>query len=141
MPLRLVSNALNFCFSAPPHRFQIYAVSPGVFSSCAANANLASYIFSRGSCRLGSVHLLLFPSLACREDETPATPDGDDVTSEEADGGQRFKFERHERARRAVLLPHMGLPVPLPSKAQRSPDAAAGPHKICSASVRFRGYR
>lgn len=109
MPLRLVSNALNFCFSAPPHRFQIYAVSPGVFSSCAANANLASYIFSRGSCRLGSVHLLLFPSLACREDETPATPDGDDVTSEEADGGQRLKFERHERARRAVLLPHMGL--------------------------------
>lgn len=58
-----VRNALNFCFSTYPFRFQTSDILPGVFESAAANGNIARLIVTRGRCRLGRVSLLLFPSL------------------------------------------------------------------------------
>lgn len=52
--LRQVRNTINFCFSTPARRFDVNAVRPGVFSTYAANPNLASFIVSRSWCRLAA---------------------------------------------------------------------------------------
>jgi len=59
-----VGNALNFRFSRPHYRFHVVCIGHELFSAHAATANLACYIVSCGRCRVGSVSLLLFPSLA-----------------------------------------------------------------------------
>ncbi|KAF8657006.1 hypothetical protein HU200_060339 [Digitaria exilis] len=59
-----VRKTLNFCFSTPPNSFTVSNAGHGIFSSTAANANLAKYIISRSWCRLGNINLLLFPDCA-----------------------------------------------------------------------------
>ena len=48
-----VGNALNFRFSRPPHRFEVRSYEHGYFSAIASSKNLASFIVSRGRCKVG----------------------------------------------------------------------------------------
>ena len=59
-----VRNTLNFCFSVPHFRFGVTLLGRNVFSSQAANQNLAAFIVTRGRCSVGSTSLLLYPTLA-----------------------------------------------------------------------------
>ena len=73
-----MGNALNFRFSRPHYRFHVVCIGHELFSAHAATANLACYIVSCGRCRVGSVSLLLFPSLASAMTAGAASIERDD---------------------------------------------------------------
>lgn len=58
----LVKNALNFSFSAPPHRFVVLPAGPCIFKAAAANSSVAGLIVTARQCTLGDLRLPLFPS-------------------------------------------------------------------------------
>ena len=79
-----MGNALNFRFSKPHYRFVGERLGRSLFSTRAANKNLASFIVSRGRCKVGDVLLLLFPSLtsAMAAGERHRRERKDDITEE-----------------------------------------------------------
>jgi hypothetical protein len=59
-----VKNALNFCFSMPPHRFEVAEICARVYSAVATHGNIARSIVSRGCCKLGPI--LFAPKISTR---------------------------------------------------------------------------
>ncbi|CAN6163163.1 unnamed protein product [Urochloa humidicola] len=58
-----IQNALNFCFSFPPHRFEVQPTGGQAFLTAVASANVASFLVAQGRCCLGDRHYLLFSTL------------------------------------------------------------------------------
>jgi hypothetical protein len=54
---------LSTSHSPPPFRFLVLQTFPGIFMAVARDCNVANYIVARGNCKLGDLHLTLFPDL------------------------------------------------------------------------------
>lgn len=127
-----VRKTLNFCFSTPPNSFTVSNAGHGIFSSTAANANLAKYIISRSWCRLGNINLLLFPDCAAataavvRNEETTKC----DVRARSGDVSEKFEFESPS------VCPGAGTttapPPPGPSHGSASMESPC--NSLCGAS-------
>lgn len=119
-----VGNALNFRFARPPRRFKVIQLGPDLFSARAANNNLASFIASRGRCKVGSVSLLLFPTL------TAAMAGGGVLGARECDVSTPVQTSNGQ----ATVRPPPRAPGPAPSCPTRA--SALGIH---SASTTLSG--
>ncbi|CAN6166399.1 unnamed protein product [Urochloa humidicola] len=133
----LVRNALNFCFSMPPHRFVVKEVGDCIFSSVVANANIARYIVAFGHCKLGKTSLLLFPSLDSAIAAAKQRSEGKirGVSIKTTDVTTLFEFQTCATGQRASLGTHDSRPIQLvPPSLERPTPPLPTPEKQVSNS-------
>ncbi|CAN6334539.1 unnamed protein product [Urochloa humidicola] len=112
-----VRNALNFCFSFPPHLFEVQNAGDDVFVTAVSSSNLARYMVAQGRCRLGTASYLLFPSLgsAIAVSKLRAQNSASDVIQRAADDSVDFKIQTSARFDWAGSTSGCSGPTPVPT--------------------------